>query len=360
MAKPIVLITGASGMLGGALAARLAGDYTPVGVDVTDPPADTPLDSVHYMDVTSDMSVREALEHVREEHGDALAAVVHLAAYYDFSGEESPAYEEVTVQGTRRLLLMLDDFELERFVFTSTMLVHAPVAPGERVDERSPVDPRWAYPRSKLEAERIIEAHQPPVPYTHLRIAGVYTDFGKQPTLSHQIQRIHEQDFKSFFFPGDSDAGQSLVHIDDAVEAIVRTVDRRNELPDGPILVGEPDPLSYHELQERIGRDLWGAEWPTLRVPGPLAKAAAWIEEKVEAGAFIKPFMIELADDHYALDISRARELLGWSPHRSLSEELPNIVQRLRDYPVAWYRENGLELPDAEVLESVTTSNRGP
>ena len=361
MASPTVLITGASGMLGGALAARLESDYTLVGLDVTDPPADTPLDTVHYMDVTSDMSVREALELVRDEHGERIAAVVHLAAYYDFSGEESPAYEEVTVQGTRRLLLMLDDFDIDRFVFSSTMLVHAPVKPGERIDEDSPIDPRWAYPSSKIETERLIDAHAPTIPHTHLRIAGVYTDFAKQPTLAHQIQRIYEQEFKSFFFPGDSEAGQSLVHIEDAVDAIGRTVDRRNELPDGPILIGEPDPVSYHALQDRIGRELWGAEWPTLRVPGTLAKAAAWIEEKIEHGGFIRPYMIALADDHYALDIGRARDRLGWEPRHHLSDELPNIVRRLRDYPVAWYRENDLELPDSEVLESVTsTANRRP
>lgn len=355
MAKPVVLITGASGMLGGALAERLDPDYTVAGLDVVDPSADTPLETVHYMDVTSDMSVREALERIEEEHGPRLAAVVHLAAYYDFSGEESPAYEQVTVEGTRRLLRMLDDFELERFVFSSTMLVHAPARPGKRITEDSPIDPRWAYPKSKIETERLIRAHRPAVPHTLLRIAGVYTEFANQPTLAHQIQRIHGQDFKSFFFPGDSEAGQSLVHLEDAADALARSVDHRNQLPDGPILIGEPDPVSYSDLQDRIGKELWGAEWPTLRVPGKLAKAAAWVEEKAKRGVFIRPYMIELADDHYALDIERARDWLDWEPKHRLADELPAIVQRLKDYPVAWYRENDLELPDAEVLESITS-----
>ena len=33
--------------------------------------------------------------------------------------------------------------------------------------------------------------------------------------------------------------------------------------------------------------------------------------------------MIDLADDHYDLDISRARTLLGWEPKHSLRETLP-------------------------------------
>lgn len=355
MTKPTVLITGAGGMLGRAVTDRLADEYTLVGTDVSEPPSDASLDTVHYMDVTSEMSVREALESVREEYGSQLAAVVHLAAYYDFSGEDSPLYDEVTVQGTRRLLEMLEPFDVGRFVFTSTMLVHAPVKPGQRIDEESPIDAKWAYPQSKVETERVITEHAPPIPYTLLRIAGVYTDYGKQPTLVHQIQRIHDQDFQSFFFPGDTEAGQSLVHLDDAVEAIARTVERRDDLPDGPILIGEPDPIGYAEMQDRIGRLLWGEEWPTVRVPGSVAKAAAWIEERTSEDAFIKPYMIELADDHYALDITRAREELGWEPEWRIEDVLPKIVDMLKEYPVAWKRANGLIEPEVEPAESTAS-----
>jgi nucleoside-diphosphate-sugar epimerase len=49
------------------------------------------------------------------------------------------------------------------------------------------------------------------------------------------------------------------------------------------------------------------------------------------------------ADDHYALDISRARELLGWEPHRSLADTLPIIIEKLKADPRNWYQQNGLE-----------------
>ncbi len=342
-------------MLGRALTARLAPEYTVVGADVAEPPAGTSLDSVHYMDVTSDMSVREALEAVRAAHGRKLAAVVHLAAFYDFSGADSPLYDRVTVKGTDRLLRHLDDFEVHRFVFSSTMLVHGPVRPGQRIDEDSPIEPRWPYPESKMRTEHVIVQHEPAVPYTLLRIAGVYTDWGSQPTLVEQIRRIHEQDFESFFFPGDSEAGQSLVHLDDAVDAIARTIDRRDALTSLPILIGEPDPPAYAELQDRIGERLWGEEWPTIRVPAGMAKAAAWVKDKASnEEQFIKPFMIELADDHYALDVGRARRLLGWEPRHRLQDELPGILQKLREDPARWYRHNGLDVTE----EAVTAAPR--
>ncbi len=343
--RPVVLVTGGSGMIGRSLARALHTHYTVVGLDVDEPSGDVPYDSVHYMDVTSGMSVRYALRRIRESYGTDLAAVVHLAAYYDFGGDDSPLYEKITIDGTARVLRMLEDFEIGRFIFTSTMLVHAPVEPGERIREDSPIEPRWPYPKSKVETEEVIRDHRPAVPYTFLRIAGVYTGFGKQPTLIHQIGRIEEQDFKSFFFPGDSEAGQSMVHIEDAVDAIVRTVDRRGDVEDGPILIGEPDPPSYSELQDTIGLLLWGEQWPTIRVPGSVARAAAWLEEKASNDAFIKPYMIKLADDHYALDITRARETLGWEPEHRLLDELPKMIDTMKSYPVAWRRANGLVQP---------------
>ena len=206
-----------------------------------------------------------------------------------------------------------------------------------------------------MRTEHVIVQHEPAVPYTLLRIAGVYTDWGSQPTLVEQIRRIHEQDFESFFFPGDSEAGQSLVHLDDAVDAIARTIDRRDALTSLPILIGEPDPPAYAELQDRIGERLWGEEWPTIRVPAGMAKAAAWVKDKASnEEQFIKPFMIELADDHYALDVGRARRLLGWEPRHRLQDELPGILQKLREDPARWYRHNGLDVTE----EAVTAAPR--
>jgi uncharacterized membrane protein len=75
--------------------------------------------------------------------------VIHLAAYYDVTGEENPLYDQVTVQGTRRLRAALRGLECEQFVYASTLLVHAPGRRGEPIDEDWPLDPAWPYPRSK-------------------------------------------------------------------------------------------------------------------------------------------------------------------------------------------------------------------
>ena len=45
-------------------------------------------------------------------------------------------------------------------------------------------------------------------------------------------------------------------------------------------------------------------------VPKPLVQAGAWVQDEVLAhDPFVRPWMVEIADDHYELDTSRARLL---------------------------------------------------
>jgi nucleoside-diphosphate-sugar epimerase len=343
-----VIVTGSSGFIGRAVCEAFVHDgYAVVGVDRPDagPP---PAGVINVpCDITSEQSVAEAMNRVRRDAGEAIASVIHLAAYYDFSGEPSPLYEQVTVRGTERLLRWLTTMRLEQFVFSSTMLVHAPCALGHHIDEDSPIDPAWDYPRSKVQTERLILAERGVVPVVLLRIAGVYTDDAKSVPLAHQIQRIYERRLTSKVFPGDTSTGQSFVHLGDVVEALRATVARRAALPaEAVILIGEPEPVSYDELQRRLAALIHGErEWDTMQIPKAVAKAGAWVQDQIPGveEPFIKPWMIDLADDHYALDITRARTLLGWFPRRSLRETLPKMVAALKADPAGFYRMNKLE-----------------
>lgn len=342
--KPLVLITGANGLIGEALIRRLAGDYRLVGTYRSEPPAEGFGADWIELDVTSDESLRRALGEVAQRHGRELASVVHLAAYYDFRGEPSPLYEEVTVRGSRRLIEGLRGFEVEQFVFSSTMLVHRPTEPGQEIDEESPLEGKWDYPASKIRTERVLRENRGDIPVVFLRIAGVYDDEGHSIPLTRQLQRIHERQLESFVFPGDPERGQAFVHLDDVVEAIRLTIDRRAELPVvSELLIGEDETLSYEELQQQLGELVHGREWPAMQVPALAAKAGAWAQDVSPLGdPFIKPWMIDLADDHYDLDVSRARELLGWRPRHSLRETLPSMVRSLRQDPQRFYAENEL------------------
>jgi nucleoside-diphosphate-sugar epimerase len=349
--KKIVLITGSNGHIGTAVMKRLTGRFSDVvGFDHKAPSPPPPGCTHIPVDITSDDSVREGLRILREHHGTQIAAVVHLAAYYDFLGKPSPKYDQITVEGTRRLLLGLrEGFEVEQFIFSSTMLVHRPGEPGVFITEDSPLGPTWAYPESKVRTEALIRAERGDIPAVILRLAGVYDDVCHSPPLANQMQRIYERQFASHLYSGETSHGQSFLHMDDLLDVIERVVERRANLPpETTILIGEPETLSYDELQHTFLRLIHDESWETHNVPGPIAKAGAWVQDHMPGqDSFIKPWMIDRASDHYALDITRARTLLDWQPVHSLRGTLPKMVTALKADPLGWYRENELDPPSS-------------
>lgn len=349
----LIVVTGSSGAIGRVVMERFALQFDQVvGFDRTAPSPPPPGCTAVPVDLASDDSVREGLVVVRAHHGTHIASVIHLAAYYDFLGEPNPKYDEITVRGTGRLLRGLRElaFTVEQLVFSSTMLVHRPTHPGQLINEDWPVEPSWPYPESKVRTEQLIHAERGDIPAVLLRIAGVYDDGCHSIPLAHQIQRIYERRFTSRIYSGSTSHGQSFLHMDDLVAAIELVVMRRAALPrEIPILLGEPETLSYDELQHTFARLIHGEEWETLAMPpqvSPLAKAGAWVMGKLPSSdPFIRPWMVDRANDHYALDISRARGLLGWEPARSLRATLPKMVAALKADPRRFYRENELEFP---------------
>jgi nucleoside-diphosphate-sugar epimerase len=347
--KGTILITGTSGRIGYPLAQHLAESFNVVGFDRCAPSHPPPSAECLYVDLTINESVHRGLQSIRELHGNRLASVIHLAAYYDFSGAPSPLYDRITVDGTERLLHFLQEFEVEQFIFSSSELVHAPSEQGQRLNEDAPLAPKWPYPESKVKTERVIHLGRRKIPAVILRIAGVYDDLCHSIPLAQQMQRIYERDVSAYLFPGDVSAGrQSFVHSEDLIDAISLAVARRRDLaPEVTLLVGETESLSYAELQHAFGQLIHKVDWKTYRLPNSVAKAGAWIQELLPLNRppFIKPWMIDLADDNFELDVTRARAVLGWVPRHSLRHTLPAMAAALKADPVVWYRENDLNPP---------------
>ncbi|HEX4511398.1 MAG TPA: NAD(P)-dependent oxidoreductase, partial [Burkholderiaceae bacterium] len=343
--RPTVLVTGSSGFVGAAIVEALARHHDVVACDREAPKK--PAAGVEFiaLDVTSDDSVAEALERIRAGHGGRLASVIHLAAYFDLTGEADPRYESVTVRGTERLLKALKAFEVEQFVFMSTLLVEAPSGHGQRIDEDSPLDATLPYPASKILAERLLHEQHGEIPLVVLRAAGVYDELCHAAFLDQQIARINERLWISHVYPGDLSAGQPYLHLADLVDLLQRTIERRAALPrESTFLVGETDVMGFDDIQQAVGQGLHGEPWPTLRIPVALAETGAWVEDKVfDEDPFVRPWMATIASDHYEIDISRARTRLGWAPTHTLRETLPKMLEALKRDPVGWYEANHLD-----------------
>jgi nucleoside-diphosphate-sugar epimerase/uncharacterized membrane protein len=359
--KDVVVVTGSSGFIGSALIEKLAGRFTLIGFDREISPHPPAAAECICIDLTSDESVEAAFKRVRLAYGNRIASVIHLAAYFDLTGEPNPKYEQITVRGTERLLRALQSFEVEQFVFASTMLIHAPGRPGHPIDEEWPLDPKLPYRESKIRAEALIREQRGGVPAVMMRPAGVYDDMCHSAFLSRQIARIYERQIISHVYPGDLRAGQSYLHLDDLTDALLATVERRKKLPaELPLLLGETETLSFGELQHDLGRLIHDEDWETREIPKALARTGAWIQgEILDEDPFIRPWMVDSSDDHYELDISRAQKFLRWRPKRSLRDTLPKMVTALKADPTGWYKAN--KLNSAHVAsEQVGKEQDGP
>lgn len=345
MEKEVIIVTGSCGRIGANVVKKLGSDYRIVGFELLKAIYASSNEELVPVDLSSDESVHQAFTHIRNFYGNKIASVIHLAAYYSFDQKHSDLYDKITVKGTERLLKALQEFEVEQFIFSSTMLVHSPCKPGQKINEEWPVEPKWDYPLSKVRTEKLIHELRGNIPSVILRIAGVYDDKCHSIPISHQIQRIYEKKLESRLFSGDITHGAAFLHMEDLIESIVKAVQLRKKLPpELVLLIGEPSTMSYDQLQRRISSLLFHQEFTTIRIPKPVARMGSWVQCHIPfiKPPFIKPWMIDLADDHYVLDISRAENILGWHPRHSIDQTLPLMIDQLKANPTQWYKDNQL------------------
>src|SRR5665647_123330 len=341
--KEVIVISGSSGMIGSALIHKLAPQYHIAGMDQTGYPFPPAEAECICLDITSDKSMQFALERIRYEYGNKIASVVHLAAYYDFSGKPSDLYDKITVKGTERLIKQLKNFEVEQFIFSSSMLIYKPSSPGVKINEEWPLEPKWDYPKSKVATEKVLHEQRGKIPIVIMRMAGVYSEQGNSIPITNQIQRIYERQITARLYPADTAHGSTYIHLDDLVNSIVKAIEKRKELPPEVVLnIGDDETLSYQELQDIISTEINGKESKIMHIPKWFAQAGAFMQN-LFGKAFIKPWMIDLADDHFELDSSKAKNLLNWQPENGLRDTLPKMIKNLKANPEKFYKVNKLK-----------------
>ena len=146
------LLTGATGLVGGAVARRLLGAGAHVRAMARAAANAEPLAAagaeVTLADMTDHAALRQAVE--------GCAIIIHCAAV--LGGEFQPwsTFRQVNVEGTRALALAALEAGVERFVHVSTAWVYGFDA-GPDADETSPYRPCGdPYVDTKIEGERVI------------------------------------------------------------------------------------------------------------------------------------------------------------------------------------------------------------
>lgn len=143
-----VLVTGSSGHVGSAIAARLAQQARVIGLDRQPGPYTTRVGDVEDEQLVKSLS-------------RGTDAVVHTAALHvpDLGRASPEQFRRVNVEATRGLLEAALTAGATRFVLLSTTSVYGcssrPGPPATWVDESLPPEPEDEYDRTKLEAEAL-------------------------------------------------------------------------------------------------------------------------------------------------------------------------------------------------------------
>jgi nucleoside-diphosphate-sugar epimerase len=304
-----VLVTGATGKVGNAVARALARRGDQVRALVRDPGRARPLlpDAVELVqgDVTDAASIEPAVagcELVFTAHGLPEQWV-----------EDPDIFDRVNARGAEAVALAARAAGTRRLVHTSTIDVfHA--EPGGRFDESRVADyPKGtAYERSKQRAEQLVlGARADGFEVVVVNPCGVY---GPGPAASASLDGELIKPIVEKKLPALPPGGLGVVYVDGVAEGHLLAAERG---ADGERYILSDRHVTLRALAEAVVRTAHRGRVPPT-IPRPLARALAAIGEPVARRLGRPPLLPEgqllffLWDA--APDSGKAQEELGWRP----------------------------------------------
>jgi nucleoside-diphosphate-sugar epimerase len=261
-----VLITGASGFIGG----RLRDALLDAGADVVALRRRGSPEAKRGRSAVVEYDDRDGLRRLVEKEKPAY--VFHVAGAT--KGVTYADFHRANVMPTKNLLDALRDAhpEVRRFVHVSSLTSYGPSTPSAPHTEGSPRRPIEFYGQSKLAAEEIVEGMGDTIPWTIFRPGGVY---GPGDVDYFELFKSVERGLNVFF--GNRERWMSVVYVDDLVRAILDGAESEKTRGKG-YFVCDGKPVTWGVFQQEIIRAS-GRRVITLNLPELLVDVAATFGE---------------------------------------------------------------------------------
>lgn len=220
MTDGCIVVTGAAGLVGGAVCARLAGQGRAViALDRTATP--TSPDGLILVDLTDIHGLYAAVGNRRVD------GVVHCGAFSGPMVARNRPYDmvRVNVLGTANLLEFARNAGASRFVYCSSTSAYGETGPSP-VGEDAPLRPSSVYGASKAAGEALVRGYaaQYGLGGVSLRLSWV---FGPRRSTDCVIRTmiVDAQAGRPTQLPFGNDFPRQFIHVDDAARALTRALD---------------------------------------------------------------------------------------------------------------------------------------
>ena len=258
-----VIVTGASGFIGGRLVHALRGAEVITLRRRNSPPTDVQSYEVDYADVEG---LAEVMRRVKPAYILHAAGATKGVSYRDF--------QRGNVMPTQNLLdaLTRAQHQPRRFVLISSLTSYGPSSPERPLVETDPRAPIEYYGQSKAEAEAVAEASS--IPSTILRPGGVY---GPGDVDFFEHFKMASKGWSLFF--GNRKRWWSGVYVDDLVEATFQAARSPDTVARG-YFIDDGVPLTWEQFQravgDRVGHKVREVDIPEFCV-APVAVFGEWL-----------------------------------------------------------------------------------
>lgn len=303
-----ILVTGGTGFIGRALVTRLSEGGARVRSSVRRPSKSSM--EVQVPSLGLDAEWRPALE--------GITTVIHTAARAHVLKDEAEdpiqIFREVNAAGTLQLARQAAEVGVKRFVFLSSIGVNGTqsIKPFTESDVPHPIEP---YAVSKLEAEQgLMELSRE----TGMEVVIIRPPLVYGPSAPGNFGKLANAVRRGIPLPlgAVTQNRRTLVGLDNLVNLIV-TCAYHPAAANQVFLAGDDEDLSTADLLHRMAK-AFGVSPRLLPVSVPLLKAMA--------RAAGKSGMVERLCSSLQVDITKAREVLGWKPPLTVDEGLARVA----------------------------------
>jgi nucleoside-diphosphate-sugar epimerase len=344
-----ILVTGASGFLGRHLVRLLRRRHRVIAIDrrtrADAEEAGHRTVEWYQIDLSDADAVHETCAEIRS--GGTVDVAVHLAAYYDFSGEEHPEYERTNIRATRLLLDACRGLGLRRFVFASSVAACPFSKPGQPITESSPPEGDHIYARTKKAGESMLAEYVDDFPSVIVRFAAMFSDWCEYPPLQVFLDTWLSTRWNARILGGRGEAAIPYLHIREATIFMHHLLGQLDRLEPGEVVIAGVDgAVSHRQLFDAASAFYFGAERRPLLMPRPLCRPGMWLRDVIGRALgsrpFERPWMADYIDRAMEIDSGRSRRRLEWtpSPRLELPARLPFLIENLKTSPLEWQRRN--------------------